>query len=238
MGKRFSRLARFEEKRAYRRLFLTILGTVIILLSLVFLGLPALVKFSLFIGNLRGGSEISTSDTTPPFPPRLEAPYTATNSAKIAISGFAEPGTTLEVFLNGKSLKEILLGNDGQFSLPDVLLTEGENKITATAKDAAGNISQPTEPLVIIYKRTPPALEISQPQEGENFSGEKKEAKINGLTEGDATITINGRQVLVRNDGTFTYLLPLIPGDNLIKIIATDIAGNQTIVERKVTFSP
>ncbi|MBI5465167.1 hypothetical protein HY946_00985 [Candidatus Gottesmanbacteria bacterium] len=239
MGKQFSRLARFEEKEAYRRLFLTILGTVVILLSLIFLGVPALVKFSLLISNLRtGGQTTSERDTTSPFSPRLEAPHTATNSAKITISGYAEPGTTLEIFLNGDSLKEILLGSDGLFIFPDVFLTEGENKITATAKDTAGNISQPTEPLIIVYKRTPPALEISQPQEGESFSGEKKEVPISGLTEPGVSLSINGRLVMVKNDGSFLYSLPLTPGENLIRIAATDIAGNQTIIERKITFSP
>ncbi|TSC53596.1 MAG: hypothetical protein LiPW16_348, partial [Microgenomates group bacterium LiPW_16] len=184
MRKRLSRLAHFEEEKAYRRLFLTILGIIIVLLSLIFIGIPALVKFSLLISNLRtGGETLTYIDTTSPFPPHLEAPSTATNAAQIAISGYAEPGATLEIFLNGEHLKKILLGNDGQFSLPEVSLTEGENKITATAKDAAGNISQPTEPLIIIYKRTPPALEISSPQEGENFSGERREVKVSGLTE-------------------------------------------------------
>lgn len=242
MKGRFSRLARFEEKKAYRRLFLSILGTAVIILSLIFLGIPALVKFSLLISNLRTGGQATLDstyvDTTPPFSPRLEAPSTATNTAQIAISGFAEPEATLEIFLNGESFKKILIGNDGQFSLPEVPLNEGENKITATAKDAAGNISQPTEPLIIFYKRTPPALEISEPQEGENFSGEKKEAKISGLTESGISLSINGRLVMVKSDGSFSYILPLTPGENLIRIVATDIAGNQTIIERKVTYSP
>lgn len=239
MEKRFSRLAHFEEKRAYRRLLLTLTASLIILLSLIFLGIPALIKFSLLISSLKGSSETSTiSDTTPPYPPRLEAPYTATNSAKIAVSGYGEPGTTLEVFLNGASLKKILFGNDGQFSLSDISLTEGENKITATAKDATGNISQPGNTLVIIYKKTPPALDITEPQDGQSFNGENKEAKITGITEAGAIVTINGRLVMVRHDGTFTYSLPLSSGENLIKIIASDIAGNQTIVERRVNYAP
>lgn len=238
MESRFSRLTRFEEKKAYRRLFLTVIGTIVVLLSVVFLGVPALVKFSLFIGNLRGGGETITQDTTPPYPPHLEAPYTATNSASIAVSGYAEPGTTLEVFLNGESLKKILLGNDGQFSLADVPLIERENKITAQAKDAAGNISQPSDPLIITFKRTPPALEINEPPEGQGFSGNQREVQITGLTETGATVTVNGRLVMVKNDGTFTYSLPLNAGENLLKIVATDMASNQTTIERKVTFTP
>lgn len=242
MGKRFSRLARFEEKKAFRRLLLTILVLLVIFSFLVFAGIPALVKFSILIGNLKTGGQVEPdsgyTDTIPPFPPRLEAPGAATNSAKIAISGFAEPASTVEIFLNEKSLKKILIGNDGQFFLPEVYLTEKENKITATARDAAGNISQPTDPLLILYKRTPPALEVSEPQDEKKYSGEEKEAKVSGLTEPGVSLTVNGRLVMVKNDGSFLYSLPLSPGENLIKIVALDTAGNQTIVERKVTFAP
>ncbi len=239
MDKRPSRLARSEEKKAFRRLILTVIGTLIILLSLVFLGLPALIKLSLFMANLKGGGDTTQQkDTTQPYSPHLEASYTATNSAKIDVSGYAEPNSTLEVFLNGESLKKILLKDDGQFSLPDVSLKEGENKITAITKDSGGNTSQPSEPLIVLFKKTPPALEVSDPQDGQSFKGDNNKAKINGLTEVGANVTVNGRLVLVRSDGTFSYDFPLGSGDNPLKIISTDVAGNQTTVERKINYQP
>lgn len=238
MRKPISRLARFEERRAYRRIIFSVLGTIIILVSFLFLGIPALREFSLFMANLRGGSDLTTQDTTPPYTPRLEAPYTATNSATITISGYAEPNTSVEIFLNGLTFKKILIGNDGNFILPNINLSEGENKITAQAKDAANNQSQPADPLIIIYKKTPPKLEITQPNDGENFSGENKNASIVGLTDTETTVTVNNRFVMVKNDGSFSYSYPLNSGENLSKIIATDKAGNQTTVEKKVNYSP
>jgi len=240
MERHFSRLARFEEKKALRRLFLAIAATVVIILSLVFLGIPALVKFSLFIGNLKSGQETTEQqqNTIAPFPPHLETPYLATNSAKITISGYAQPKTTVEVFLNGNSLNKILLGSDGQFTLPNVILSEGENKLTASSKDSAGNVSQLSNPLIIIYKKKPPVLKLTQPEDGKRISGEEKEILVSGLTEPEVSLSINGRLVTVKNDGSFAYSFSLVPGENLIKIIATDNAGNQTIVERKVTFTP
>ncbi len=239
MPRQSSRLMRFEEKRAFRRLVLTLLGTVAIILALVFLGLPALIKFSLFMGGLKGSNEASTAkDTTLPYPPHLEAPYTATNSARITLSGYAEPNSTLEVFLNSESLKKILLKDDGQFEIADVPLKEGENKITAVTKDAADNTSQPSDTLLVIYKKTPPSLEVSEPSDGQGYNGENKKAKISGITEAGATVTVNGRLVMVKSDGSFIYDFPLSNGDNPLKIVATDIAGNQTTVERKVIFSP
>lgn len=233
-----SRLTRFEERKAYRRIILSVLGTIIILVSFLFLGIPALREFSLFMAGLRGGSDLTTQDTTPPYAPRLEAPYTATNSATITISGYAEPNTTVEIFLNGLTFKKILIGNDGNFILPDLNLTEGENKITAQAKDSANNQSQPADPLIIIYKKTPPKLEISQPNDGENFSGEKKNVSVVGSTDVETAVTVNSRFIMVKNDGSFSYSYPLNSGENLLKIVATDKAGNQTTVEKKVNYSP
>ena len=239
MKNRLSRLSRFEEKKVYRRILLSILATVILFLSVIFLGVPALVKFSLFLGSLHGTSETSQQqDNTPPFAPRLEAPYTATNSARITITGYAEASTTLEVFLNNRSLKKILLGKDGQISLPNITLDEGDNKITAISKDTAGNTSQPSDPLTIVYKNKVPVLEINDPQEGQTFSGDNKQITINGITDVGATVTINNRLVLVNDDGSFSYPVSLNNGDNTFNIVSIDIAGNQTTVERKVTFNP
>ncbi len=238
MNNRPSRLTRLEIKNAYKRILLSLLATVIIVLSLVFLGVPAMIKVSVFMGNLKSGdSGTSQEDTTSPYPPRLEASYTATNSATVAVSGYAEPGTSLEVFLNSKSLKKFLVGSDGQFDLPGVTLREGENKITAIAKDTAGNASKPSEPLVITYKNKPPMVEISEPQEGQSFNGDKN-IKISGKTEPGSSVYINGRFVVVGDDGSFTFSLPLNQGENTLQIVVTDIAGNQTTVERKVTYNP
>lgn len=223
----------------YRRLIFTVVAILVIVLSVVFLGIPTMVKFSLFLTNLKGGHQaIIEADTVSPFPPRLETAYTATNSATIAVKGVAEAGSTVHLFVNDELFKKILVASGGDFSLPEVLLVEGENVITARAEDAAGNQSSLSDSLVITYRKRPPLLEISQPQDGERFSGENKEAKIIGLTESGATVTINGRRVLVKSDGSFAFNLPLNPEENLIKIVANDSAGNQTTVEKKVIFSP
>jgi bacillopeptidase F len=237
MDSRFSRLARFEEKRAYQRLFLSILATITIILMVIFLGIPALVKFSIFIGGIKGGPE-TTQDTTKPFPPILESPGEATNSATITISGYAEPESTLEVFLNARSFKKILVGGDGQFSIASIILTEGENKITGKATDQAGNTSTESQAVTITYKKTQPKLELSKPADNENFNGDNKEAEVSGLTDPGNNLTVSGRFVRVRPDGSFSYSYPLVTGENLLKIVATDIAGNQTTVERKVNYSP
>lgn len=86
------------------------------------------------------------------------------------------------------------------------------------------------------YKRLdrPPILIVDQPQ-NESIATEKK-IDIIGSTDNDATITINGISVLVRQDGKFFDQVSLESGVNTITIVATSRFGKSTTVIRKVGF--
>ncbi len=56
-------------------------------------------------------------------------------------------------------------------------------------------------------------------------------AVITGVTEPGALLTIDGKEVEVAEDGTFSYEVSLKVGENKFKFIATDQAGNETLVE-------
>ncbi|MFS9143539.1 Ig-like domain-containing protein, partial [Streptococcus infantis] len=64
-----------------------------------------------------------------------------------AVTGKAEPGSTVEVTLPGGAKKSATAGEDGTFSIPVSGLKAGD-KVTAVAKDASGNTSTPTEKTV------------------------------------------------------------------------------------------
>lgn len=205
-------------------------------LIFLLLGLPLLAKFSLLLGKFTGEEEATLFvDRTPPFPPQLESPFTATNSARITLRGISEPGSTVKLYLNDRALEKILVGKDGTFT-KRVALNEGENKILAQAVDQAGNESALSAPFLIFYKKTAPILEIEFPPE--EFQTSEEEIEIKGETDPEVRLTINDRFVPVRSDGSFTHLVSLSGGENLIEIVATDQAENQTKVERKVTLSP
>ena len=59
---------------------------------------------------------------------------------------------------------------------------------------------------------------------------------VDGMTYDNVTVTINDRMVVIKTDNSFSYTYPLNDGDNILKIVATDAAGNQTTVQRKVTY--
>jgi len=235
---RRSRLRRKEDARSLRRAVVFGGLTVVLALGLVFLGIPALIRMAIFLGNLRGSSQpVETGDTLAPSAPQLKSLPEATNSAQIKIEGFAEAGSTVEIFLSGMSNKEVVAESEGTFNA-SLRLTLGRNDILATATDENGNTSQKSDKLIIYYDNTSPSLEINEPLDNVEYFGEENTITIKGKTEEEVTITVNERMVIVDSEGNFEYPLNLSEGENLIQVKAIDKAGNITEEERKVTYSP
>jgi hypothetical protein len=202
-------------------------------------GFKFLTRFFLFISSLNLNNQPTIKDDfIPPSPPRLFLQYEATNSATITLSGSGEPGTTVFVTQNKNSLGDLVVGDEGNFAITNVNLTDGQNVFSAVAVDNAGNKSQAATPEVIYYLHKPPKLEISSPADGQKFTGANNFVEVKGTTDAGARITVNDRVVIVAANGSFSYRLGLVSGDNQVVILATDRAGNQQRQEIIVKFSP
>lgn len=198
-----------------------------------------MARVSLVLDSLKGASEpIVTSDQSVVLSPRFTPTYEATNSARISIDGFGNEGDTVEIFVNEEKLGKIVVSKEGTFNFSDIELKEGENMISAIATGANGKKSAEAEPLKILYKKTPPNLEIESPKDGDSFSGDKKDIVIKGKTDSDAKVYINDRIVILGDDGKFGFNYSLSDGENSLKIQAVDRAGNRKEMEVKVKYSP
>lgn len=233
-----SRLSRLEEKRTKRQLILISIGIILLIVLSITIGIPLLVRVSVLLGNLGGNTQITDSDTTPPFPPILNPILEATNSAQLKVDGYAEPESTLNLFLNDEQIEEVLVARDGAFSFSDITLKDGANAIYAVAKDQGGNLSNQSESQTIVYKKTGPKLEIESPHDGQTYGRNQDEIIVKGKTDPDASIRLNDRFVSRKDDGSFEYPLILQEGETTLTIIARDQAGNETKTELKVTYSP
>jgi hypothetical protein len=238
MRKAYSRLASVEERKNIKRTFLFGILTVIFLVFLFTLGVPLLVKFTGFFTDLgKSQTPIDKSDTIPPAPPRIDAPVEFTNQTSVIISGTTEPGATITLSLNGKT-QEVLANKDGEFTF-DIKLNKGENTLSALAKDAAGNVSQETKTYTVTFDNEPPEIQIESPSDGTEFFGSKeRQLSIKGKTEGGVSLDINGRLVVVEDDGSFTFTTTLSEGENTFNIKAADKAGNTKEDSLMVRFSP
>jgi len=235
----YSRLRKFEEKRQEKKIIGSIAGIIAIFLFILIFGLKILTGFSILIDNIRGGSKKVTTTTSEQLilPPELDPLPTATNSATFVITGKGTAGLTAVLNINELDTKEVKVDEDGSFTFKNVPLTEGQNSFSARLTDDKKNVSTTSETVTITYKKSKPTLEITAPSDGTKINGEQNIVTITGKTEDTNTVTVNGRMVMMKNDGSFTLDFSLGEGDTTLVIIATDLAGNQTKEERKVTYS-
>jgi len=234
----FSRLVRSEERKNLRSAVLLGVLTLGIIALFFFFGLPLMAKFAGFLTDLRKTSTpVESTDETPPAPPRIDSLPEATNKLSVDITGSTEPAAIVILSLNGKE-EEVLANSEGEFTF-NFDLADGENSISGKAKDEAGNESQKTDTIKVIYDNDSPNLEITNPSDGAAFFGSKqRQIVVEGKTEEGVSLTINDRFVLVEDDGAFTFTTTLGDGENSFNLKAKDKAENLTEKTIKVNYSP
>jgi bacillopeptidase F len=232
----FSRRGRLEETKQQKRLLIALVGSVSLVVFLLAFGFKILIGFSLLVDTIRGTTP-QTPQTTKKriFPPVLDPIPIATRSGALRISGTGEQNLTITIYVdNGEAKKTVVAGNGNFFTT--IAIRDGEHTIQANLSDNKGNTSDLSEGLKITVKSANPILEINTPDENATITGDSNIVKVEGKTEDETNVTINGRFVVIRNDNSFSYDYPLSDGDNTLSIEAKDQAGNTTKVERKVTY--
>lgn len=226
-----------QEKRLYHKFIKTILLLILSVLFVMYVGLPLFAKFIVFISPKSKEAATTNSFTTVLFAPLLDPAVEATNTATIAISGIADKDTNIKLFVNDQLFQEKPADDEGKFIFQRVKLKEGGNTIyVIETKD--DHQSSPSSSINIEYKNKAPQLELQSPEDGKHYSDEPGEITVEGQTDAGNTIIINDRHTVTDSNGKFRYKIKLSDGDNTIKVIAQDDAGNETTIERKVTYSP
>lgn len=235
-----SRLKAKVKNAVYKNTLVSIVAIVIIFLVVIFFGFQLLVKASLLIGRIKSTADIpanTNSQNEFVLTPTLNPLFEATNTATIEVSGLGtSSGQTIELFINDSSKSTALVDSKSQFTFSSVRLESGENKIKVRAKLDSKESQFSTE-TIVVYDTTPPALELKEPADGQTIN-KTAQVKIVGKTEADARVLINDFLPIVDGSGGFTYTMPISEGENIIKVVAADKAGNQTTNQIKVIFQP
>lgn len=237
MNNRMSRLGRYEEQKERKTIGIALGSIILVIIFFAVFGFKLLEGFSVFMASFRGSSPLPTTSATLVLPPVLDAPVEATNSAAITITGRGQAELSFILYVNEKEYKKIPVPKDGNVTIDNVMLTEGNNTISAKLTDDKGNLSDLSNVVTITQKKGKPTLDISAPQDGATVFGDKRSVTVSGKTDQENEVMINDRLAVVRNDGTFDFVFTLSEGSNTIKIVAKDAAGNETTVERKVTYT-
>jgi hypothetical protein len=168
--------------------------------------------------NVTGAAPAQITLTSPPS-------LAFVNSSPVTVSGtVSDPSST--VTINGLSAP--LTG--GAFTIA-LAIQEGNNIITASAKNSQGTISTASEQVTL--DTTPPRISIDSPYDGFattdssiTVTGKANDTVVGTVNSQQVTVTINGIAATVANRGFQALNIPLSLGNNKIVVSSHDRAGN------------
>jgi len=233
-GRVSSRLAQAEKKKVVRQTIFLSIVAVILLFGFIFVILPGVIRFALNLSDT--GISLEQKDTFPPQVPIISAPAAATSQASLTIEGFAEADSQVIFVINGQEAEQVAVGSDGSFS-QEVSLSEGENRIKAYSVDQEENESATSTTYTVIFDNTVPEISLTTPENGQEFVSKSNQSiSVEGTTEPDARVFVNGRRYLADSEGLFKATVRLSEGDNTITLKAEDAAGQTAELEISVRF--
>ena len=160
----------------------------------------------------------------------------STCSNSLTLSGTVDAGANVNVSTDkGASIGQSIIAA-GKWSCTVSNLAQGANTFTISAMDQVTNI---TTINVSVNYSLPPTLILSTLSDGAvTSSAVLNVAGVVTDAAGIRTFTINGSNVPVNADGSFTWPLLLPVGTTTITAIAADTADNQTVERRTVSYDP
>jgi len=231
--RRIERLARREEKNLVKRIIYLSTLSILLAIFIFTLGIPILSKFADLTGGLFGGGKDNKPKETTLTAPIIDPLPEATNSAKLAVGGFAESAETVKIYL-GDSVAGEIKPEGGKFEYRDLSLKNGENRISAKAS-FSGKDSDFSNTETVIFDNIEPKLDIETPVEGQTISAINR-VKVIGQTDKDSQVYANGFLGSTDSGGKFEVTVPLTEGENTIEVKAIDEAGNSVSKSVKVNF--
>ncbi|NMB83681.1 hypothetical protein GYA28_00090 [Candidatus Roizmanbacteria bacterium] len=221
-------MRRLEHHRK-KQLSLTLFTAILVLIALVFfistIGLKIVLNSAVFVAQITNKNQKETTvNKDADFYGLIDVASipSATNSAKIYISGSVANFDRIEVYVNGKKVQELKPTDRFDEQIGD--LKPGNNEVYLVAKSSKSSQKKETNKYSILYMNEKPKLEITEPSDNSKTS--KNEIKVSGKTDKEVMIKINNLPVVVDALGVFQSAVSLKEGENKIEITAEDLAGN------------
>ena len=229
-----SRLARNQGKKIARQSITMIIFSIGVVILFFFVLMPRLIDlFFNFLGT--GDLSFNNDDEiAPQIPVVLQLPE-ATKESKLKVEGYADAESQVIFVQNGEKKDEVKVDDKGSFSY-ELTLSEGENLIGLYSRDEAKNESVVKE-FKINLDTEAPGLELENLTDNQQIILKANQNyEIKGKTEPHAKLSINDRSVYVDSEGNFRTNYYLSEGDNQLKFIVEDQAGNKIEREVRVNF--
>lgn len=226
---------RYKQSQNKSRSRFYIFLSVVFVIVMIKWGIPLFMN--MVAGN--GAQRVNIdNDIIPPQAPIISALPDATNSARIVIEGYTEAAASVELLLNDQVEKINVADQTGSFVFETSLIS-GQNRVQIRAKDSKGNESM-SQVTLVSFDNKPIELTVSTPKDGSEYFG-----KINQVIDIKGEVDKLGSQVLINNSfvqvdrsGAFIHRFMLSGGENMIKIVASDKAGNTAEKTLRLIYTP
>ncbi|MFA6814426.1 MAG: hypothetical protein WCR60_02680 [Patescibacteria group bacterium] len=230
-----SRLLKKQEQEVRKQTFFFIFLSIALLLLFIFIIVPNLIR--LFFNFLDKDQAINLEDDLPPAAAILfEAPPDATFSAQIKLDGYADPDSKVIFVLNGNQVEEREVSEEGKFS-QTISLDQGDNQLSIYTVNKLGTESLQSKTYEIIFDDESPIITLIEPEPDSVVELKRnRDILVSGETEPLSRVYLNDHLILVDGEGQFSTTHHLNEGENILRFIAIDRAGNQSELEIKVEF--
>ncbi len=193
-----------------------------------------------------GASVTWTIDTLAPNAPVVSTPANGSrsNNPLPVVTGTAEANSTVTVLIDGVAVGSVAASAAGAFSFPlTASLTDGVHVATATARDAAQNVSPSSNPNLFTVDTTAPVAPIVLvPANGATVGSPNP--TISGTAEAGSTVTIRVDGIVAgtsvadsAGNWSLSATLNLTAGAHTASAQATDAVGNTGPVSVLVSFT-
>jgi len=184
-----------------------------------------------------------TIDTTAPIAPSISSFSTdsgiagdsITNDNTLTLTGTAEANSVVQVYEGATLLGSVTANGSGAWSYTTATLTNGAHSLTATATDAAGNVSAATALNVTIDTVAPNAPVVTG-----NTIVNSNQVQLTGAAEAGSTVKLlEGTAVLgtatANAGGAWSFTTGALPGGaHVFTATASDVAGNTSAASSSV----
>lgn len=180
------------------------------------------VKVLISDGELEDSAQwkVTVNDITPPSKPTLNSVTSPTNISPQILSGMKEADTS--IWING--IEAIPIDTSTEWSC-SFKLSEGENNISITSKDATGNESNEIIATIILDTIIPESPTLNNVNSPTNILPQI----LSGTKEANTSIWINGVEAVPLDSSTdWSYSFDLTEGENNISITSRDTVGNES----------
>ena len=169
-------------------------------------------------GATAGGLDLSI--------PEINFPEFGFPAGLFSLTGKGQPGSEVEVVVDGEVVGKTIVGEDGTWSF-DLDLPEGEYEVATRAYDADGNLLAETDPEPLSVSTLDIQVPVVELPEG-GFSVGAASLSGTGTPGTDIEIVVDGEVVgktKVGDDGTWSFDLDLPEGDYEVAVQAVDANG-------------